>query len=94
MHVLIGLSLERDVGICTPFHRQSYEPLDDIPQIESHHAHLEDLSCMYALMLDEVGRDGDAFPTEEYSENVDGFVFPEWYDSIVNDDHRKMWAMP
>lgn len=38
-------------------------------------------------MLDEVGGDADAFPTEKDSKDIDGLVFPEWYDSVVYDDH-------
>jgi hypothetical protein len=38
-------------------------------------------------MLDEVGGDTDAFPTEQDTENIDSLVFPEWYDSVVDDNH-------
>ena len=42
---------------------------------------------MDALMLDEVGCYGNALATEEDAKEVDGIVFPEWDESVMDDFH-------
>ena len=42
---------------------------------------------MDALMLDEVGCYGNALATEEDAKDVDGIVFPEWDESVMDDFH-------
>ena len=42
---------------------------------------------MDALMLDKVGRDGRSFAAKQHSQNVDGVIIFEGYQSVVNDEH-------
>ena len=43
---------------------------------------------MDALMLNKVGRDGRSFAAKQHSQNVDGVIIFERYQSVVNDEHR------
>ena len=41
---------------------------------------------MDALMLDKVGRDGRSLAAKQHSQNVDGVIIFEGYQSVVNDE--------
>lgn len=87
VHVPVRLALERDVEVGAPPHRQANEPLDDVEEIEEYKSQFNHLPGMDALMLDKVGRDGRSFAAKQHSQNVDGVIIFEGYQSVVNDEH-------
>lgn len=87
VHVSVCLALERNVEVSSPAHRQSNEPLDDVEEIEEYKSQFNHLPGMDALMLDKVGRDGRSLAAKQYSQNVDGIIIFEGYQSVVNDEH-------
>lgn len=38
-------------------------------------------------MLNKVGRDGGSFAAKQHSQNIDGIIIFEGYQSVVNDEH-------
>ena len=87
VHVSVCLALERNVQVGAPPHRQANEPLDDVEEIEEYKSQFNHLAGMDALMLNKVGRDGRSFTTKQHSQNVDGVIIFEGYQSVVNDEH-------
>lgn len=87
VHVPVRLALERNVQVGAPAHRQANEPLDDVEKIEEYKSQFNHLSGMDALMLDKVGRDGRSLAAKQHSQNVDGVIIFEGYQSVVNDEH-------
>ena len=87
VHVPVRLALERNVQVGAPAHRQANEPLDDVEEIEKYKSQFNHLSGMDALMLDKVGRDGRSLAAKQHSQNVDGVIIFEGYQSVVNDEH-------
>lgn len=87
VHVPVCLALERNVQVGSPAHRQANEPLDDVEEVEEYKSQFNHLSGMDALMLNKVGRDGRSFTTKQHSQNVDGVIIFEGYQSVVNDEH-------
>ena len=88
VHVPVCLALERNVQVGSPAHRQANEPLDDVEEVEEYKSQFNHLSGMDALMLDKVGRDGRSLAAKQHSQNVDGIIIFEGYQSVVNDEHR------
>lgn len=87
VHVPVCLPLERNVQVGSPSHRQANEPLDDVEEIEEYKSQFNHLPGMDALMLDKVGRDGRSLAAKQHSQNVDGIIIFEGYQSVVNDEH-------
>lgn len=87
VHVPVCLALERNVQVSAPAHRQANEPLDDVEEVEEYKSQLNHLPGMDALMLNKVGRDGRSFAAKQHSQNVDGVIIFEGYQSVVNDEH-------
>ena len=77
VHVFVGFALERNVGVGPSAHRQADEPLYQIPQIEAHDEHLQHLSRVDSLVLNEVCRDAHPFSAEQQAADVDGVVATE-----------------
>ena len=87
VHVPVRLALERNVQVGAPPHWQANEPLDDVEEVEKYKTQFNHLSGMDALMLNKVGRDGRSFAAKQHSQNVDGIIIFEGYQSVVNDEH-------
>ena len=85
--MLVCLALERNVEVSSPAHRQANEPLDDVEEVEEYKSQFNHLSGMDALMLNKVGRDGCSLAAKQHSQNVDGVIIFEGYQSVVNDEH-------
>lgn len=87
MFVGIGFTLKGNIAISASRHRQAYEPLNEVKEIEADDEHLQHLRCVDALMLDEIRSNGGAFSAKQYSADVDGIVFTEWQQSVMNNFH-------
>lgn len=87
MHVGVGFAFHRDVGICPAVHEQADKPFDYVPQIEPDESHLQHLSRVYALVLNEFERDAGSLAAEKQSEEIDGIVLLEGYKPVVDDSH-------
>lgn len=83
----VRFTLERNVEVGAPAHWQANKPLDDVEEIEEYISQFNHLSGMDALMLDKVGRDGGSLAAKQHSQNVDGVIIFEGYQSVVNDEH-------
>ena len=79
VHVPVRFTLERNVEVGAPAHRQANKPLDDVEEIEEYKSQFNHLSGMDALMLDKVGRDGGSLAAKQHSQNVDGVIIFEGY---------------
>ena len=83
----VRFALERNVEVGAPAHWQANEPLYDVEEIEKYKSQFNHLSGMDALMLDKVGRDSRSLAAKQHSQNVDGVIIFEGYQSVVNDEH-------
>ena len=83
----ICLLLKTDITVGIALLGQTNKPLDEIPQIEPHHKHLQYLTGVDTLVVQQLLIHLCFWTCKQHTQNVDGIEPSEWHYFVSNDKH-------